>query len=191
MKSETLVYGEELLFLLNEIGKELTFPEFEEISEIRGEELKELVRYLKEKGYLKYTLGLSINGTKMGESTIKLLPRGIEIVLGKRDYFNESEKISQTIHNQTNVTGSSQVQVAQSIGDNSSITQVIDNSQINVLKQLIEHDEELDEPKKNKLFEILEKFNTLKESGENAFELIKKVGEIALKYVPLFFSLLH
>jgi hypothetical protein len=30
-----------------------------------------------------------------------------------------------------------------------------------------------------------------KESGENAFELIKRVGGVALKYVPLFFSLLR
>jgi hypothetical protein len=190
MKSETLVYGMELLIILDEIGKEISLPELEAKSKIKGEELKELLKYLQKKEYLKYTLGLFVNETKLGESTIKLLPKGMEVVLDKRDYFNDGEKVSQTINHQTNVTNSSQVQVAQA-GDNSYISQVIDNSQLNVLKQLIENDEELDEPKKKKLFDILEKFNTLKESGENGYNLIKKVGGIALKYAPLFFSLLH
>lgn len=190
MKSETLVYGAELLVLLDKIGKETSFPEFEKKSRIRGEELKELLKYLQKKEYLKYTLGLFVNETKMGESTIKLLPKGMEVVLGKRDYFEGSEKGSETIHNQTNVTNSSQVQVAQT-GDNSNVSQIIGNSKINVLRQLIKDDRELDETKKDKLFEILKKFNTLKESGENAYQLIKQVGSIALRYIPLFMNLLH
>ena len=131
MKSETLIYGMELLVMLDEIGKEISFPEFEIKSNIKGEELKELLRYLQKKEYLKYTLGLFINEMKLGESTIKLLPKGMEIVIGKRDYFDDSEKGSKTIHNQTNVTNSSQVQIAQA-GDNSAIFQIIDNSRINV-----------------------------------------------------------
>lgn len=181
MKSETLQYGKELLSMLDKIGREISLPEFEEKSKVKGDELKELLRYLQKKEYLRYKLGLFVNTSKLGDSTIKLLPKGIEVVLGERDYFNESRGVS--IHD-------SQIAVAQTTGDGSPITQIQNNSQINVLKQLIKNDKELDEPKKDKLFSILEKFNTLKESGENAFELIKKVGEIALKYVPLFFNLL-
>ena len=190
MKSDTLIYGIELLTKLDEIGKEITFPEFEKDSTLKGDELRELLKYLQKKEYLKYTLGLFINETKLGESTIKLLPKGMEVVLGKRDYFSDVDNTLQNIQNQSIINGN-QNQVAQTIGNNNLVSQVIDNSQINVLRKLIEEDEELDEPKKNKLFDILEKFNTLKGSGENALELIKKVGGIALKYVPLFFSLLH
>lgn len=196
MKSETLIYGEEVLVLLNEIGKEISFKEFENNSKIKGEELRELLKYLVKKEFIIWKMPLFI-GTfgepikVIDEDKIKLADKGMEVVLGKRDYFGEIKEISQTIHSQTNVNNSSQVQIAQTTGNNSSITQIQDNSKIHILKQLIENDEELDEPKKNKLFSILEKFNTLKESGENAFELIKKVGGVALKYVPLFFSLLN
>jgi hypothetical protein len=190
MKSETLIYGRELLIKLDEIGKEITFPEFENNSAVKGDELRELIKYLQGKEYLKYTLGFFVNTSKISDSTIRLLPKGMEVVLGKREYFNEGEKITQTVHNQTNVHNSSEFQVAQSIGNNNVISQIVDNSQISVLRKLIEEDEELDEPKKKKLFDILEKFNTLKDSGENALELIKMVGGIAIKYIPLFFGLL-
>ena len=93
MKSETLVYGVELLQMLDKIGKEISFPEFEEKSKIKGGELKELLRYLQGKGYLRYKLGLFVNDSKISESTINLLPKGMEVVLGKRDYFTEGEKV--------------------------------------------------------------------------------------------------
>lgn len=189
MKSETLIYGMELLIILDGRGR-VSIPEFDKESKIKGDELKELLKYLDKREYLKYRLGLFVNESKISDSTIELLPKGMEVVLGKRDYFTEGEKVLQTIHNETNVSNSSEFQVAQIMGDDSQITQIQDNSQINILKQLIEEDTELDEPKKKKLFEILEKFNTLKESGKNAFELIKQVGSIAIKYVPLFFGLL-
>jgi len=189
MKSETLIYGMELLTKLDEIGEEVTLPELEKDSSIKDDELRELLKYLQKKEYLKYTLGLFINETRLGDSTIKLLPKGMEVVLGKRDYFSDVDNTLQNIQNQSIINGN-QNQVAQLIGDNNYISQNIDNSQISILKQLIEKDEELDEPKKNKLFNVLEKFNILKESGENAYSLIKQVGGIALKYVPLFFSLL-
>ena len=35
MKSENLIYGYELLVLLDKIGEEITFPEFEEKSKIK------------------------------------------------------------------------------------------------------------------------------------------------------------
>jgi len=93
MKSETLICGEELLVVLDEIGKEITFSEFEGKSKIKGDELKELLKYLQKKEYLCYRLGLFVNTEKISESTIKLLPRGMEVVLGKRDYFTEGEKV--------------------------------------------------------------------------------------------------
>ncbi len=143
---------------------------------------------------MRYSLGLFIatesTFSKLGESRIKLLPNGMEVVLGKRDYFSNLNGLSQNIQNQTNVNNSSKVQVAQSTGNNSSINQIQDNSKINILRQIIQEDEELDDPKKKKLFGILEKFNTLKESGENAINLLKQVKEIAIKYVTMFFHLL-
>lgn len=194
MKSETILYGGEILKKLDG-ESETSFKKLEERSNIKGEELRELLKYLKNKEFISWRMPLFI-GTFgapieiIEEDNIKLAHKGMEVVLGKREYFNESEKINQTIHNQTNVNNSSEFQVAQSTGNNNVISQVIDNSQISILRKLIEEDEELEEPKKKKLFDILEKFNTLKESGENALELIKKVGGIAIKYVPLFFSLL-
>ena len=188
MKSEILIHGMEILVVLDEKGK-IEIPEFEKESKIKGSELKELLKYLDKKGYLKYQLGLFVNDSKISDSTIELLPKGMEVVLGQRDYFDEMGT-SQTIHNQTNLHDSPNSQVAQTTGDDSSITQIQDNSKITILKQLIADDKELNEPKKKKLFGILEKFNTLKESGENAYELIKQAGLISIKYVPLFFGLL-
>ncbi len=189
MKSETLIYGIEILILLDGKGR-IEIPEFEEGCKLKGNELKELLKYLDKKEYLKYHLGLFVNTSKISESSIELLPKGMEVVLGQRDYFNEIG-ISQAIQNQTNVNNSSDVQIAQSAGDNSHIIQIQDNSRINILRQMIENDIDLKEPKKKKLFGLLEKFNTLKSSGENAYELIKQVGLVAVKYVPLFFGLLH
>jgi len=188
MKSEILICGAELLVTLDEI-REISFKQLEEKSEIKGDELRELLKYLVKKEYIIWKSALFVNECHISDDEIKLSHKGMEVVLGKREYFDETEKATPTIHNQTNVTNSSQVQVAQT-GDNSQVSQIIDNSQINVLKKLIEEDEDLDEPKKKKLLDILEKFNTLKEGGENALELIKKVGGVAIKYVPLFFSLL-
>jgi rRNA-processing protein FCF1 len=93
MKSEILVYGNELLIMLDKIGKEISLPEFEEKSKIKGDELRELLRYLQGKEYVRYTLGLFVNNLKLGESTVKLLPKGMEVVLGKRDYFTEEGKV--------------------------------------------------------------------------------------------------
>ena len=190
IKAETLIYGEELLVILDESG-EISFEQLEEKSNIKDKELKELIRYLESKNYLKYNLALLINDSgPISPSRVRLLPAGMEVVLGKRDYFNEVG-IPQTIHNQTNVSNSSEFQIAQTSGDKSPITQTQDNSKLNILKQMITEDNELDDPKKEKLLEVLEKFNTIKESGENAFNLIKRVGSIATKYVPMFFGLIN
>jgi len=88
MKSKTLSYGKYILIILDEIGEEALFPELEDKSEIKGIELKNLLKYLQEKSYLKYKLGLFVNTSKISDSTIELLPKGMEVVLGKRDYFS-------------------------------------------------------------------------------------------------------
>ncbi|MFH1210272.1 MAG: hypothetical protein V1663_05810 [archaeon] len=191
MKSETLIYGMEILVMLDKFSKELSFKELEEKCNKKGDELRELLKYLAKKEYIIWKNPLFINEHWIDDDKIKLEPKGMEVVLGKRDYFNEIGEIKQTIHNQTNVNDSSNFQVAQTTGSDSLIIQTQDNSKINILKQLIENDKELDEPKKKKLFGILEKFNTLKESGENAYDLINQVKEITIKYVPLFFSLFN
>lgn len=77
---------------------------------------------------------LFINEHHISDNKIKLANKGMEVFLGKRDYFDEMDKTPQIIHNQTNVSNSSEFQVAQTTGDNSSVTQIQDNSQINVLK---------------------------------------------------------
>ena len=185
MKSEILIYGYELLVLLDE-NENISFINLEKISTIKGRELRELLKYLKQKEYIIWKMPLFIGTLEkvdfIDDDKIRLAPKGMEVVIGKRDYFTEVE----TNINQTNIYNS---QIAQTHGDNSPIIQ-INNSQINILKQLIENDTELNPDKKTKLFEILDKFNTLKESGQNAFELIKAVGAISIKYIPLFFSLL-
>ena len=189
MKSETLIYGYELLVILDE-NEKISFANLEKISKIKDKELRELLKYLQEKSYLNWKNPLFINEHWISDDKIILAHKGMEVVLGKKDYFEKEEKTSQTIHNQTNVHGDKN-QVAQTTGDNSPITQIQDNSKINILRKLIEDDKELDEPKKEKLFGILKKFNLLKESGENAYELIKQIGSIATKYIPLFLSLLN
>lgn len=126
-------------------------PDLEKECKIKGDELKKLLKYLGEKGYLKYRIGLFINDAKISESSVELLPKGMEVVIGKRDYLDEIGGVSQTIHQQTNVSNSSEFQVAQTTGDNSSIIQFQDNSKINILRQMIEHDKELDESKKKKI----------------------------------------
>ena len=95
MKSETLIYGMELLVILDDFGKEIEFPELEQKTRIKGDELKELLKYLDKKEYLKYKLGLFVNTSKISESNVKLLPKGMEVVLGQRDYFTEGSRTLQ------------------------------------------------------------------------------------------------
>ncbi len=191
MESETLLYGMEVLAMLDKVQEKISFKQLEKRCDIKGDELRELLRYLIKKEYINWKNPLFINEHWISDDEIKLIDKGMEVILGERDYFKEKAEISQNIHSQTNVNNSSKFQIAQTTGNQSPIIQVQDNSKINVLRQLIKNDNELDEPNKKKLFGILEKFNTLKESGENAGELIKQVGLIAAKYTPWFFALLN
>jgi rRNA-processing protein FCF1 len=93
MNKEMLVYGNELLILLDEMGGKVTFPEFEEKIKIKGDDLRSLLRYLEKKEFLRYSLGLFVNTSKISESTIELLPAGMEVILGKKDYFTGRERI--------------------------------------------------------------------------------------------------
>lgn len=51
MKSETLICGKELLVILDKTG-EISFKQLEEKFEIKGDELRELLRYLIKKEYI-------------------------------------------------------------------------------------------------------------------------------------------
>lgn len=191
MKSETLLYGEEVLKHLNGIGDKVSFKLLEPQLIIKGQELRELLKYLVKKDYIKWKSALFVNDTHISDDEITLAHNGMEIILGKKSYFGENEKPIPTIQNQTNISNSSQVQLAQITGNHNKIEQFIDNSKISVLTRLIQDDTELEDEKKKGLLNVLEKFNTLKEGSDNALDLVKKVGSIAAKYVPLFFSLLR
>ena len=143
----------------------------------------EILRYLKQIKAVQYTQLLS-EGLQ-GFMGVEVIEKGLEIACQKRPLVDVSQNVSQQVIN-SNVQN-----LVQSTGNSNVINQTVDNSKHYILKQMIEQDQELDSEKKKKLFNILEKFNTLKESGENAFELLKTVGTISLKYVPLFFGLLN
>jgi len=189
--SEEILFADIILHTLNDKGK----AKVQELAELTGfteENIRKSLNYLAKEGYVRRPLFItSISSTEPippGDYTLSI--KGKEVIASNSSILeivkNKLQGNSQTI-NQTNIQGNKN-QVAQS-GDNSSIIQIQDNSKINILRQLIENDGGLDQTKKKKLFGILKKFNTLKESGENAYELIKQVGLIAIKYLPLFFGL--
>ncbi len=97
MKSKTLMYGMELLVMLDEIDKEISFKQLEEKAKIKGDELRELLKYLKQKEYIVWKNPFFIGSLERIEiidtDKIKIIPKGMEVVLGKRDYFTEGEKI--------------------------------------------------------------------------------------------------
>jgi len=99
MKSETLMYGMELLVILDGIDKEISFKELEEKTKIKGNELRELLKYLKQKGYIAWKNPLFIGSLERIEiidtDKIKIIPKGMEVVLGKRDYFTEGKKVAE------------------------------------------------------------------------------------------------
>jgi len=102
MKSETLIYGIELLVILDE-NENLSFRDLEKISKIKGEELRELLKYLKQKDFIIWKFPISIislgsdggfvGNDKRDDDKIKLAPKGMEVVLDKRDYFIGGEKV--------------------------------------------------------------------------------------------------
>jgi len=192
MKSETIAYGMEILTILDD-NEDISFSNLENISSVKGKELKELLKYLKNKNYIKWISSLFINEHHIADDKIKLNHNGMEVNLGKRDYFEESKIVSQEINNQTNVTNSSEFQVAQNTGDNSLITQNQDNSQTIILNKIIEDDIELDPEKKSELKEVVDNINKLKQAGETTeklYEWVKKGIGICARYGPYLLSLL-
>ena len=181
MNAMTIHFAESALVVLAyskiEIDK---LPEELGISE---EEVCDVLRYLKKIEAVQYTSLLS--ESLQGFVGVEVTAKGLEIACQKRPLVDVSQNVSQ------HVTNSHIHNLVQSSGNSNVITQIVDNSKHYILKQIIEQDQELDSANKKKLFNILGKFNTLKESGENAFELLKTVGTISLKYVPLFFALLR
>jgi len=196
MKSETLIFGMELLVLLDEVGKEISFKELEEKTRIKDEELRELLKYLEQKEYITWSNPLFIGTSEridfISDDEIKLSHKGMEVNLDKRDYFDETSKVSQEIQNQTNVNNSSEFQVAQTTGNNSPILQTQENIQITILNKIIDDDQELDSEKKSKLKEIIKKIKEMKDSGETAEKIygwIKKGAGICAKYGPYLWAL--
>ncbi len=191
--TEEILFADVILHELND-NNGAKVSELIELTGFNEEKVRKILKYLIQKKCVRMPLFItSISSNEpIPEGNYRLSTRGKEIIASGLSFTDiikaELQGSSQTV-NATNINGN-QNQVAQTTGNNSPITQIQDNSKINVLKQLIADDKELDEPKKKKLFGILEKFNKLKESGENAYELIKQVGLIAARYAPLFFSLL-
>jgi hypothetical protein len=181
MKEPKLImYAETVLQLLSE--EEIkNIPEKAKLSE---EQVIDIMNYLQDSGYIKYVKGLG--GGFASIINIKITAKGAEVALGKRELIDTQKSNIQQIHIHAPVQNISQIQ-----GNNNTITQIVDNSRQTILRRLIENDDELKPEEKKSLFGILEKFNTLKESGENAYDLISKVVGIAAKYGPLFFALLN
>lgn len=192
MKAEHLNYGEKILKILNEIG-EVSFKTLEEKTTIKGEELRELLKYLVKKEFISWRMPLFI-GTFgepiniLEEDKIKLAHKGMEVVLGKRDFFEEGER-----PNQINVSNSSDFQLAQNIGDNASINQIKDSPQIIVLKQLIEDDPELNVGQKTELKSVVDKIKEGVSTGEKiekVYEWVKRGIGVCAKYGPYLFELI-
>lgn len=182
MRAILVAYAEPLIKILA-LKEDVQLEQLPEILKISEKDVCDVIEYLRDNGAVKYieTMGSGFSGIVSLEVTSK----GAEIALDKRKFIENIETNYQQMNIHAPVQNISQVQ-----GNHNSIKQTVDNSQYNILKQMIENDSELDEPKKKSLLGILEKFNTLKSSGENAMDLIKTVGGLAIKYVPLFFSLL-
>jgi len=177
-----IIYAEPILKLLtlkddnlNKIADKLKLTE-DDVTYVMG--------YLKDKEAVSF---VKTNGRGFGSiRCLQVTSSGAEIALGKRELIDKSETNVQQMNINAPVQNAGQVQ-----GDQSHISQLIDNSKLGVLKQMIESDTDIDKTKRKKLLEYLERFNTLKESGENAMDLIGKVCLIATKYTPYFFSLLQ
>ncbi len=191
MKSDTIIHGVELLVILDK-NENICFSDLEKISRIKGTELIELIKYLVEKEYIIKTNSLFVNSTIISPDKIKLDHKGMEVNLGKRDYFDDSNRFSQEIQNQTNLHNSPNPQIAQTTGDNSSISQTYGNMQIIIINQIIDDDPELDDEKKTGLKEVVRKIKVMKDSGETAEKIygwIKKGMGICARYGPYLIAL--
>lgn len=176
MKSESLIRGIELLAELDDLPK-ISFDELKHKVDIDQDELRKLLKYLKEKDFIKWRLGLFVNDSPISPGEISLTHKGMEVSLGKRDYFDETKIPHHTIHNQTNIDNSSGVQVAQSTGENSPITQE-QEVKIDVLKKELEEELKKSKPDKSKLKNILEKIIGIAKSGSSMI-----IAEIILKVI--------
>ena len=150
---------------------------------ITDDEALEVLAYLKQIEAVEYDSLLCEGLSSVCD--LRITAKGLEIASQKRPLVDTTPTVSQ------HVTNSHIQNLVQSTGNSNVINQSIDNSKHYILRQMIEQDPDLDSEKKKSLFNILERFNTLKEGGENAFELLKIVANISLKYVPLFFGILN
>lgn len=180
-----MIFEENIKLLLNAIrNQNSSEKDILKSMNISSVELKNLIKYCQDEKYVEtvpfsehfFDVSSTLSDWRISSKGLKFLENIVEV----------KETKNSIIHVKGNVNNFSNIQ-----GNNNTTTQTIDNSQYNILKQLIENDSELDQPKKTKLLDLLDKFNKLKETGENASDLIKTVGGIAIKYAPLFFSLIQ
>lgn len=85
-----------ILALLDK-NENISFVNLEKISKIKDKELRELLKYLKGKNYITWRSRLFINEHHIADDKISLAHNGMEVILGQKDYFGDSEKISRSI----------------------------------------------------------------------------------------------
>lgn len=164
MKAETLIYGYEFLAELDDLYN-ISFEELEKKSKIKGKELRELLKYLVKRDLIKWKSALFVGtGPVISPDEIKLTHNGMEVVLGEREYFENTKNISQTIENQTNVTNSSEIQVSQSTGDNSSIVQT-QEIKIGNLKKELEKELMKEKPDESKVKKLVKSIIGIAKNG--------------------------
>lgn len=193
MKSEIILYGEELLKIIDK-NPDIPFKKLEEITSIKGEELRELLKYLRKKEYINWKMPLFVGTSEridfIDTDKIKLAHSGMEVVIGERAYFDTSEKISQEI----NVHNSSGVQVAQNTGDSSSIAQTQESNQVWIINQMIEGDAELNSQQKTELKSVVKKIEEGISKGEKiekVYEWVKRGVGVCAKYGPYLLNLIR
>ena len=177
--AKLILYAEPFLKLYGLAGLKLKdIPKRLRMSE---DQVCDLVKYLKQKGAVNYikTLRTGLSGITCFELTAV----GAEVAANKG-------KLTERPLNQSVMVNAPVKNIAQVTGDNAKITQIADQTKITVLKGLIESDKELDFKKRNFLLDTLNKFNKIKETGDNAADLLAKIISTAPKYAPFFFSLL-
>lgn len=180
MTLNIILYAEPLLKLLSHKSKLLDddLVEVQKRLKISEESLFQVLEYLKQKELVDYN---APHGSTLGIMGIRVTAKGSEVAANERALI-ESETRQQII-----VNGNTQ-HIAQVIGNSNVINQTIDNSRVSILKQIIQNDKKILEKKKTSLLDLRDKFNTLKESGENIYDVVKMVGIISAKYVPLFLN---
>lgn len=190
--------ADKILQTLNK-AEDLKISKLVDITGFSEEEVTETISYLVKKGWVRNTkiFIISLNSpqpippfeydiTTMGQEIVAL---GLPV---KKIIESELRGTFQVQQN-THVKGD-YAQIAQTGGDNSSISQSQDNSQIITFNKLIDEDPELKEAQKIELKSIAEKIVQLKNAGETTEKIYCWIGkgiEVCAKYGSHLVRLLH